>query len=180
MKPNLAHLFVLLLTLILMACSSDDTNSNTDEANNEFVFNGITYHLVSAIITDENTATDDPSDIGISLFNKTSSEITGNNDLNDISYIYFDFNDVTIQNTTYTEIEDYDISINSSIVNSEFNHGTVLLSDNDPESDVYAQSASVTVTNFTEFNIVFTFTFTRNDGQVISGSYDGNYFMPDN
>ena len=48
----------------------------------------------------------------------------------------------------------------------------------DSQSDVYAQSGSVTVTNFTQFNIVFTFSFTRNDGQVISGSYDGNYYMP--
>ncbi|WP_299116092.1 hypothetical protein [uncultured Winogradskyella sp.] len=178
MKPNLSHLFALVLTVVLMACSSDDSSSIPDEATNEFIFNGVTYNLVSAIITDENTSNDDPSDISISLFNKTSSEITNNENLSDISYVYFDFEDVTIQNMTYTQIEDYDVSVNGSIVDSEFNPGTILLSDNNPESDVYAQSASVTVTNFTEFNIVFTFTFTRNDGQVISGSYDGNYFAP--
>ncbi|WP_138434651.1 hypothetical protein [Winogradskyella algicola] len=178
MNPNLLRILALMLSIALVSCSSDDTSSVPDETNNEFIFNGTTYNLVSAIIVDENTANNDPSEISISLFNKTSAEITGNNDLSDISYVYFDFEDTTIQNTTYSQIEDYDISIDGTITNSEFTPGTVLLDNNDPQSDVYAQSALVTVTNFTEFNIAFTFTFTRNDGQVISGSYDGNYFMP--
>ena len=177
MTPKLPYAFALLFTLILFNCSPDN-NSSPEEDNNEFTFNGVTYDLVSAIIVDENTSTNDPSEISISLFNKTSTEITNNGDLSDINHVYFEFEDTTIQNTTYTQIEDYDVSINSSIVDSEFNPGTILLDDNDSESDVYAQSASITVTNFTEFNIVFTFTFTRNDGQVISGSYDGNYFAP--
>lgn len=178
MRLKQAYLAALLLTITLFSCSPESSNSNPDEATNEFVFNGETYNLVSAIINDENTTTNDPSEIGISLFNKTSSEITGNGDLNDITFVYFDFEAITIQNTTYTQIEDYDVSISSSIIDSEFNPGTILLSDNDSESDLYAQSGSVTVTNFTEFNIAFTFTFTRNDGQVISGSYDGNYLAP--
>lgn len=175
MKLNLPYLLAILVGFALLSCSSDDANANPSDAPNEFTFNGNTYDLVSAIIVDENTATNDPSEISISLFNKTSSEITSNSDLSDISYIYFDFDDVTIQNTTYTQINDYDVSINGSIVNSEFSPGTILLADNDPQADVYAQSGSVTVTNYTEFNIAFTFTFTRNDGEVISGSYDGNY-----
>lgn len=178
MNPNRFRILVLMLSTALVSCSSDDTSSIPDETNNAFTFNGTAYNLVSAIIVDENTANNDPSDISISLFNKSSAEITGNNDLSDITYLYFDFQDTTIQNTTYTNIQDYDVSINGTIVNSEFTTGTVLLSDDDPQSDVYAQSGTVTVTNFTQFNIVFTFTFTRNDGQVISGSYDGNYYMP--
>ena len=178
MKPNLSHLIALMLTIIFVSCSPESNNSNPEEENNEFTFNGVTYNLVSAIIVDENTDNNDPSEISISLFNKTSTEVTNNGDLDDVSFVYFDFEDTTIQNTTYTQIEDYDVSINGSIVDSEFNPGTVLLSDDDSESNVYAQSASVTVTNFTAYNIAFTFTFTRMDGQVISGSYDGNYFAP--
>ena len=180
MKPNLFRLLTLIVSIALVSCSADDTNSNPDDAPNEFNFNGTTYDLVSAIIVNENTANNNPSNISISLFNKTSSEITGNSDLSDISYVYFDFQDASIQNTTYNQIDDYDVSINGSIINSEFNPGTILLSDDDPQSDVYAQSTSITVTNFTAFNIAFTFTFTRNDGEVISGSYDGNYFMLEN
>ncbi len=180
MKPKLLHLLVLFCTLILCACSPDDDNTISEEKISEFTFNGETYDLVSAIITDENTSSDNPSKIGISLFNKTSDEVTSNADLTDISYVYFDFEDTTIQNTTYNQIDDYNVSINGSVVDSEFTIGTILLSDNDSESAAYAQSGSVTVTNFTQFNIAFTFTFTRSDGQVISGSYDGPYFMPEN
>lgn len=178
MNPNLLRLLALMLSIALVSCSSDDTSSIPDEANKEFTFNGNTYNLMSAIIVDENTTNSDPGDISISLFNKNSAEITSNTDLSDISYVNFKITDTNIQNTTYSQIDNYDISINSSIVNSEFTPGTVLLADDDSQSDVYAQSGSVTVTNFTQFNIVFTFTFTRNDGQVITGSYDGNYFMP--
>lgn len=178
MNPNQFRVLALMLSITFVSCSSDDTSSIPDEANNAFTFNGNTYNLMSAIIVDENTTNNDPSDISISLFNKTSTEITSNTDLSDISYVNFKIVDATIQNTTYNQIDNYDVSINSSITNSEFTAGTVLLSDADSQSDVYAQSGSVTVTNFTQFNIVFTFTFTRNDGQVISGSYDGNYFMP--
>ncbi len=178
MNPNLFRILALVLCMAFASCSSDDTSSIPDETNNAFTFNGNTYDLMSVIIVDENTTNNDPSDISISLFNKTSSEITSNNDLSDINYVNFKIVDATIQNTTYNEIDSYDVSINSSITNSEFTAGTVLLSDDDSQSDVYAQSGSVTVTNFTQFNIVFAFSFTRNDGQVISGSYDGNYYMP--
>ncbi|MBC2846085.1 hypothetical protein [Winogradskyella flava] len=180
MKPKLPCLIAMLFACILVSCSPDDGDGIPNENAGEFIINGESYNLVSAIITDENTSTIDSSEISISLFNKTSAEITGNSDLSDISYVYFEIEDTTIQNTTYSQIEDYDVSINSTVIDSEFNHGTVLLSDDNPESDMYAQSASMTVTNFTQFNIAFTFTFTRNDGQVISGSYDGQYFMPSN
>ncbi|WP_400077932.1 hypothetical protein [Winogradskyella sp. R77965] len=173
MKPNLHFLLALSLCSVLFTCSPEDNTNITLEKLSEFTFNGETYDLASAIIRDENTG-----DISINLFNKTSSEITSNSDLSDVTYLHFSLNDSTIQQTTYNQIEDYDISINSSVIDSEFNSGTVLLSDNNPDSEVYAQSGSVTVTNFTAYNIVFTFTFTRNDGQVIAGVYDGNYYIP--
>ncbi len=179
MKLKLPFLLTLLITLVLMACSADDGNTIPTENIKKFTFNGETFNLVTAIITDENTTTNEPSEIGIRLFNKTSLESTGDGDLSDITFVYFEVEDVNLQATTYNQIEDYDVSINGSVVNSEFNAGTILLSDNDPESDVYAQSGSVTITNFTAFNIDFTFTFTRNDGQVISGRYNGNYLLPD-
>ena len=177
MKPYLSTLLTLLFTLILMACAPED-NSVPVENVNKFTFNDETFDLITTIINDENTTTNDPSNIGIRLFNKTSSEATGNGDLSDLTFVYFNVVDANLQATTYTNIEDYDVSIHGSVVNSEFNAGTVLLSDNDPQSDVYAQSGSVTITNFTTYNIDFTFTFTRNDGAVISGRYNGNYLAP--
>jgi len=178
MRSKLPQVIGLCMAIVFMACTSDDTSSIPNDTDNQFTFNGETYDLMIAVINDENTSTTGPSEIGISLFNKSATEIAGNADLTAINFVHFNIEDVNIQNTTYNQINDYDISINSTVINSEFNHGTVLLSDSDSESDVYAQSGSVTVTNFTPFNIKFTFTFTRNDGQVISGSYDGNYILP--
>jgi hypothetical protein len=178
MKPNLHYLLTLILPFILFTCSPEDNTNISIEEPSEFTYNGEVYNLVSAVISDENTTTNDQSDISISLFNKTSSEITGNGNLSDVTYLNFDLNAVTIQQTTYNEFDDYDISINGSVVDSEFNSGTILLSDNDPQSNEFAQSGALTITNFTAYNIAFTFTFTRNDGQVITGSYDGNYLNP--
>ena len=177
MKFKLPILLALVLPLILLSCSADDDNSIPTEDVNKFTFNGETFNLVTAIISDENTTDNNPSEIGISLFNKTSTEITGNGDLSDITLVYFAVEAINLQATTYTPIEDYNVSINASVTDSEFNAGTILLSDSDPESDVYAQATSVTITNFTAFNIDFTFTFTRNDGQVITGRYNGNYIQ---
>lgn len=177
MKPNLPTLLTLLFTIILMGCSPED--STVPEENvNKFTFNDETYDLITAIINDENTTTNDPSDIGITLTNKSNAESVSNVDLDDFTLIFFNLEAITLQNTTYNNIENYDVSINGSVIDSEFNPGTVLLSDDNPESDVYAQSGSVTITNFTAFNIDFTFTFTRTDGQVISGRYNGSYLAP--
>lgn len=170
-----SHYLLTLLTVILISCSPEDSNIITPENTGAFVFNGVSYPLLTAIITDEDATTNSPSKIGINLFNKTSTEITGDSDLDGIDFVYFDFIAENIENTTYNAIESSNITINGSIVDSEFNHGTILLSDDDSESDDFAQSGSVTVTNFTPYNIVFTFTFTRADGQVITGNYDGNY-----
>ncbi|WP_178989082.1 hypothetical protein [Winogradskyella schleiferi] len=179
MKPKSHYVFTLLLVLIFTACSPED-NTTIPEDTNEFIFDGVTYPLTTAIIIDENTSATNPSPIKISLWNKTSSEATGNGDLEDIALVNFEIEDTNLHVTNYTDIEVYDISINGFIVNSEFSPGTILLSNDDSEADTFAQSSSVNITNFTAYNIVFTFTFMRNDGQVISGSYDGNYLLPSN
>lgn len=174
------YLTALLLTITLISCSPESNTNTTPENTGEFNFNGVNYPLITAIITEEEATTNSSSKIGINLFNKTSAEITSNNDTNEIDYVYFEFTADTIENTTYNSINRYDISVDGAIVDSEFISGTIFLSDSDPESDVFAQSGSVTVTNFTAYNIVFSFTFTRTDGQIITGSYDGNYLLQNN
>lgn len=180
MNSRIHYLFILLFSLIYVTCAPEENSGISMEDTNEFTFDGQTYNLISAVVYDENTTANEPSAISVSLYNKTSSEIVGNNNIEDVTYVYFNIEDVTIQNTTYTQIDSYDVSIDGAFVDSTFNSGTVLLSDSDPESDVYAQSTSIDIINFTQYNINFTFTFTRNDGKVISGSYNGNYLNPNN
>ncbi|MFK7833528.1 MAG: hypothetical protein AB8B52_09645 [Winogradskyella sp.] len=178
MKLKSPYFVVFMLTLALLACAPEENNYTPEEPNNEFTFNGETYNLESLIIYDENTSTNEPGVIRLSLFNKESAVITSNADVNDVTYVYFEINATTLENSTYTTIQEYNVSINNSVVDSDFITGTTLLNHSDPASDLFAQSSAVNITNFTAFNIVFTFTFNRADGQVISGSYDGNYLAP--
>lgn len=100
------------------------------------------------------------------------------NDLNNITKIYFDFSEVELQEKTYIDILDYNISINGSLIDGVFNSGTVLLSDNNPQSNLYAATSSVTINTITENTVDLDFSFTRNDGEVISGKYNGTYIIP--
>lgn len=166
---------------LLSSCSSDDSsenNSNPNENQNQITFNGESYELKSAWINDENTTDNQPSDIGINLSNKTVSENSSDNDLSNITAIYFDFTDTELQEITYTDITDYEISVGGTRSNGNFMPGTILLSDNDSNSNVYASNSTVTINNLTTTTVDLTFSFTRNDGQIISGSYNGTYITP--
>jgi len=174
---KLAVLFT--ATIFISSCSSDDnSDNNQNEPENGITFNGTSYSIITAWINDENTTTNDPSDIGFNLFNKTTADINSGNDLTGITAIYFDFSEVELQETTYTDILDYDISINKTLTNSNYTPGTVLLSDDDSNSDIYASSSTVTINDLTATTVDLTFSFTRNDGQVISGNFSGNYIDP--
>ncbi len=166
-------------TIFISSCSSDDnSDNNPNESENGITFNGTSYSLITAWINDENTTTNDPSDIGFNLFNKTTADINSGNDLTGITAIYFDFSEVELQETTYTDILDYDISISGTLTNGNYTPGTVLLSDDDLNSDIYASSSTVTINDLTATTVDLTFSFTRNDGQVISGNFIGNYIDP--
>ncbi|WP_225035535.1 hypothetical protein [Winogradskyella sp. SM1960] len=174
MKSQRFQLLTLVLIFIFIACSPEDNTNTAPEDINEFVFNGNSYPLLSAIISNDNSS----NTTEIRLFNKTSSDITSNSDLTDVDFVHFNIHTESLQNTTYNNFEDYNVSINGSVIDSEFNSGTILLASDNPELDSYAESGSLSITNFTPYNIVFTFTFTRNDGDVITGRYDGNYYAP--
>ncbi|WP_407557775.1 hypothetical protein [Winogradskyella sp. 4-2091] len=180
MKSYSHILTILFFTLITFGCAPEENTSYTPEDTNEFSYNGNNYPLMSAIIVDSNSSASESGKISINIFNKSSSKITSNSDLTDVSYVNFEVDDINLQNTTYNSIDAFSVSINGSITGSEFNPGTQLLSDSDPDSDLYAQSGFVTITNYTAYNIVFNFSFTRNDGTIITGSYDGNYLITGN
>ena len=175
---------ILLITVIFISsCSSDeDSNSTPDEnqeiTTNEFTFDGKSYELKAASINDENTTTNEPSDIGFNLYNKTNSDINSGNDLNNITSIYFDISDINLQEITYTDIPDFEISINGTLTKGNFTPGNILLSDDNIDADIYAQYQILTINSLTDSTVDLTFSFTRNDGQVIFGNYSGNYITP--
>ena len=165
---------VLLFSVFLVACSSDDSSENSNQ--NGFTFNGTFYEIETVYINDENTADDTISDIGFNLVNKTDSEIYSGNDLDDLMSFYFDFQAVNLEETTYTDILDYDALINASLINNTIVGGTQILSDN--EISLQANDINITIHDITSTTVNFTFSFKRTDGKIIAGQYDGTYLVP--
>lgn len=75
--------------------------------------------------------------------------------------------------TTYTNISDYNAKINADRTSGSITGGTEILSDS--ETTLQANNISVTVNSINSTTINFTFSFTRADGQTVSGQYNGNY-----
>jgi len=177
MTLKLLKLTSLFIAIVLFSnCSSDDetTDSTPTGPTNGIIFNTSVYPITTAWINDENTTTNDPSDIGITLYNKTTAEINSGNS-SGITSVYFDFSEVDLRVKTYTDILDYQISINGLLTNGNYVPGTVLLSVDDPDADPFAISSTVTINSITDTTVDLSFSFTRNDRQVLTGTYVGNY-----
>lgn len=125
-------------------------------------------------VYDENTENDNPSDISINMVNKTAAELSGGGDLSGVNWIYFDFSDVQIQQATYT-ILDYDIKNDFSVIGGSQIGGNQILSNSTEDTSLEASNKTVTINGITSSTINLSFTFTRNDGQIISGHYSGSY-----
>ena len=162
---------ILLFSILMLSCSSDDNSGNSNQ--NGFTYNGTFYAVKTVFINDENTVDNNPSDISFSLVNKTVSEISSENDLSNITSLYFDFNAVTIEQTSYTNILDYNATINASRTSGNIVGGTEILSDNNAE--LQATNINITVNSITSTTVNFSFSFTKTNGQIISGQYNGNY-----
>lgn len=173
-------LLILLVIKLISSCSSDDNNSNNiiiNESPGNLTYNGQSYDLVTLYIHDENIENNDPSDIGFSFANKTEAEINSGNQLTNIVNIYFDFTESNLQEVTYTNVLDYNISLNGTYNNGSFSEGNLILSNVD--NNLEASSSTVTIINLTETTVNLTFSFTRIDGEIISGSYNGTYIIPE-
>lgn len=93
--------------------------------------------------------------------------------MSNVATLYFDFNAVNVEQTTYTNISDYNGKINANRTSGSITGGTEILSDN--ETTLQANNINVTINSITSTTVNFNFSFTRTDGQTISGQYNGNY-----
>jgi|GEM_PF-1624281 len=162
----------LLFATVLFSCSSDE-NSATATTQNGFTFKGIFYETQTLYIIDENTSDTTPSDISFSFINKTREQMINTGNLSDLNLFYFDFNAIKAEAITYTGIQDYSCSINGTRVSGEIFEGNVILSDN--ETSLEASAISVTIHSITPNSVDLSFSFTRTDGEVVTGKYVGNY-----
>mgnify|MGYP006146938971 FL=1 len=162
---------ILIGLMIFSSCSSDDDNGNTSiENQNGFNYNGTFYSTQFAFVSDENTVDNTPSDISIILSNVNPFETTQSSGLN---FVFFDFEAVNIETGTITTFPDYRILENAHLNDFDISSGNTVL--DDTENGFMATSSSVTINSISDTNIDFDFSFTREDGETITGNYSGIY-----
>jgi hypothetical protein len=127
----------------------------------------MTHYLIE---NDEKTADNNPSDIAIIM---STIDLLTESQPNGVNYVCFDFQGVELQTGTTTNISDYTILENASFTNSEIDNGTTIL--DDTVIGFTASNTSVTVNSLSSSQFDFGFTFTREDGEIMTGNYSGNY-----
>jgi hypothetical protein len=162
---------LLFCTLIAFSCSSDDDNNEGDNnSNNTFTFNGTSFNVSNVFLNDENTADNNPSDIAIIMSN---INLVTESQLNGVNYVYFDFQGVQLETGTLNNISDYTFLENASFINSEIDNGNIIL--DDTVSGFIATNTTLNINSLSSSQIDFDFSFTREDGEIITGNYSGNY-----
>lgn len=169
---TISALFVLCL---LFSCSDED--GDRELAKYGFNYNSQFYVLNTASYIDENVEDEiTPSKLSIILSNVS---LTTSNAISNITKLQIDFNGVTLEEGTIAEITDYSLQINGAFVqntedeNFTYNNGTFLLNSTDASLTATEKSVTIDKLNFTDNTISLTFSFTRTDGQVFSGTYTG-------
>lgn len=162
---------LLFCILLAFSCSSDDDNNEgNNNSNNAFTFNGTSFNISNVFLNDENTTDNNPSDIAIIMSNinlLTESQPNG------VNYVYFDFQGVELETGVINNISDYTILENASFTNSEIDNGNAIL--DDTLNGFMATNTTVNINSLSSSQIDFDFSFTREDGEIITGNYSGNY-----
>ena len=163
---------LLFCAVIAFSCSSDDDNNDGNNNNNTnvFLFNGTSFNITNVFLNDENTTDNNPSDIAIIMSN---IDLLTQSQANGVNYVYFDFQGVELETGTLTNISDYTILDNASFTNSEIDNGNTIL--DDTINGFMATNTTVNINSFNSTQIDFDFSFTREDGEIITGNYAGNY-----
>jgi hypothetical protein len=175
---KLYFIILILLSLSIFSCSSDDSemteieaeNPQDDEPSNGLKINGMVYELSYTYVNDENTTDSDASDIAIIMSNV---DVLSEDQVNNVTFLYFDFQGVDLEVGEITSISDYRISTNANSNNSEISGGTTVLDDTEFGFQVIETSIKIIALDSNQIDIEFS--FTREDGEVISGNYSGNY-----
>lgn len=175
---SLKYFAIALFALVMTACTSDDS-SDANSYENNITIEASTYPMNSALVETSFNS------VFLNLTNFTEAQIedsfTGatinNVDLFSIKINDFDFT----PNKTYefSEISSLEFIVNGSIVNGEYEEGFFQFYKSGSNSNLEITDGSLTIIDYDVDNILLTFTFTRNDGTLISGQYKGSYIYLD-
>ena len=176
---KLVILFCLALTAL--NCSSDDDNNTEQPQNtNVITLNNETY-VVSYVIV-EPAAGDNTF---VSFINKNETEyldaVNNGTQLDNVDAFELRINQSPLAELTYSfsDIPDYQFSVNSQIINGELEDGDILLDRNNSNTNLNASTGSLTLESYTTDQIEISFQFTRNDGVIVNGTYKGDYLYYD-
>ena len=163
--------------ITIFSCSSDD-NSNTNDTQSGFNYNGVFYPTSNLYL---NYINDEPSDTSISLI-MVSENLIDNCENNDVDYVLLQFSttsaDVILEEMTYTDL-DYDffdyVVFNNGVFNSDCDLIDSEMIFNDSTDSLMADSISLTINSINDNNIDLNYSMTREDGSIINGNYIGSY-----
>ena len=168
-KLNL--LFGLFIGLTILSCSSDGDNNESENLIKGGIRVGeVFFETPYVYINDENINDSRPSDLAVIMSNKY---LLVENIESGINYIYIDYLGVDFESGE-KELLNYRITENASRANNLIVGGVRLLEDNFG-SDLNATEISFVINSITNQTIDFQFSFTREDGELISGYYSGDY-----
>ena len=168
-KLNL--LFGLFIGLTILSCSSDgDNNESENQIKGGIHVGEVFFETPYVYINDENINDNRPSDLAVIMSNKY---LLVENIESGINYMYIDYLGVDFE-SGQKELLNYRITENASRVNSFIVGGVRLLEDTF-RSDLNATEISFVINSITNQTIDFQFSFTREDGELISGYYSGDY-----
>lgn len=164
---NIFRVALILAISLFISCSEDETGR--DLGQNGFSHGDTFYVLNNGFFNDENVLDETPSNLSIILSNVN---LVSANAISNVSIVYFDFDGVTLQPGTYSNLNDYSIDTGGSFnAEGDYIEGNFLL--DSTQSSLSATSSTVTINSIDDNKIDLTFTFTRNDGQIFSGKYVG-------
>ncbi len=175
---SLKYFAIALFALVMTACTSDDS-SDANSYENNITIEASTYPMNSALVeTSFNSVFLNLTNITEGQIEDSFTGVTINNvDLFSIQINDFDFT----PNKTYefSEISSLEFIVNGSIVNGEYEEGFFQFYKSGSNSNLEITDGSLTIIDYDVDNILLTFTFTRNDGTLISGQYKGSYIYLD-
>lgn len=171
-KMNKLNLLIgFFIGITILSCSSDnDNNESENQIKGGIQIGEVFFETPYVYINDENIYNNNPSDLAIIMSNKY---LLVENIESGINYMYVDYLGVDFE-SGQKELLDYRITENASRVNNFIQGGVRLLEDN-YGSDLNATEISFIINSITTQTIDFQFSFTREDGQLISGYYSGDY-----
>ncbi|GGW61848.1 MULTISPECIES: hypothetical protein [Flavobacteriaceae] len=176
---SLKYFAIALFALVMTACTSDDS-SDANSYENNITIEASTYPMNSALVETSFNS------VFLSLTNITEGQIedsfTGAT-INNVDLFSLQINDSDFTpNRTYdfSEITSLEFIVNGSIVNGEYEEGFFQFYKSGSNSNLEITDGSLTIIDYDVDNILLTFTFTRADGEAITGAYEGAFIYINN